>query len=78
MRVRERMMTMMMTRRRVCHHLRRAALLFGLKKLINQPKVVRKVVAVMQRHWGALRNGTTIVTVTVAMAIEDSIGRGSS
>ena len=49
-----------------------------IKKLINQPKVVRKVAAVMQRHWGALRKGTTIVTVMVAMAIEDSIGRGSS
>jgi len=49
-----------------------------IKKLINQPKVVRKVAAVMQRHWGALRKGATLVTVMVAMAIEDSIGRGSS
>ena len=53
-------------------------IIIWIKNLINQPKVVRKEAAVMQRHWGALRKGTTIVTLMVAMAIEDSVGRGSS
>jgi hypothetical protein len=55
-----------------------SGIIIWIKNLINQPIVVRKEAAVMQRHWGALRKGTTIVALMVAMAIEDSVGRGSS